>query len=169
MRKAYCPPPWHFVACEGYMDQHLHNVQQEMRELLKSNNLRCTTSRLAVLVTMHEHKAPLTHQEIMKKLSPGSFDKASIWRILADLAERGLLRRMDLGDRIWRYELLDTCRSLSDEHAHFLCDACGIVYCLPPVELRSQSNFPEALKGADFHIRITGRCTECVNENSKAE
>ena len=146
------------------MDQHIQQVQQELRALLKSKNLRCTVSRLAVLVVMHEHKGPLTHQEIMSKLPNDSFDKASIWRILADLAERDLLKRMDLGDRVWRYELKDSCRSLAEEHAHFLCDVCNVVYCLPPVELRNQSNFPEALIGAELHIRITGRCVECIRK-----
>ena len=147
------------------MDEHLKQVQEEMRSLLRKNKLRCTTARLAVLVVMHEHRAPITHQELMQHLSKGVFDKASIWRILADLSEKGLLLRMDLGDRIWRYELIDSCRSVSDEHAHFLCDSCGVVYCLPPVKLRTQK-FPEALQGADFHIRITGRCRECVPKTS---
>ena len=147
------------------MDEHLKKVREEMRALLREHKLRCTTARLAVLVSMHEHKGPMTHQELMEILTEGAFDKASIWRILADLSEKGLLLRMDLGDRIWRYELIDSCRSVSDEHTHFLCDSCGVVYCLPPVKLRTQT-FPEALQGAELNIRITGRCRECVPKNA---
>jgi hypothetical protein len=47
----------------------------------------------------------MTHEQVMTDQPSGAHDRASVWRILSDLADTGLLRRMDLGDRIWRYDL----------------------------------------------------------------
>ncbi|MEC7988285.1 MAG: transcriptional repressor [Myxococcota bacterium] len=136
-------------------------MRKKIRELLKKHNLRVTKSRMAVMMAIHEKKAPMTHQEIMSIL-PDGFDKASIWRILANFAEIGLLVRMDLGDRIWRYELTDDRQTLDNKHAHFLCDDCGTVYCLPPVLLQIKSPLPKELEGAELNVRVTGRCSVCL-------
>lgn len=105
----------------------------------------------------------MTHEQVMAGLPSGVYDKASIWRILADLSEAGVLRRMDLGDRVWRYELHDSCRSVAQNHSHFLCEDCGEVSCLPPLVLRTpEGSFPEALVGAELRVRVTGRCAGCA-------
>ena len=125
--------------------------------------MRATSARIAVLVSLHEQQGPMTHEQVMSSLPEGVFDKASVWRILADLAETGILQRMDLGDRVWRYELLDACRALTDDHPHFLCEDCGEVSCLPPLEIRARDGaLPEALRGAEFRVRVMGRCQDCA-------
>ena len=143
---------------------HVHQVRTEVRGLLKAQGLRATAARIAVLVILHEHRGPMTHEQVMDALPQGVHDKASIWRILADLSEVGVLSRMDLGDRIWRYELRDACRTVTDDHAHFLCEDCGEVSCLPPIEIRALDGaLPDALRGADFRVRVTGTCAECTS------
>jgi len=70
---------------------------------------------------------------------------------------------MDLGDRVWRYELLDSCRLVEDDHSHLLCEDCGDVSCLPSLEVRGpDGTIPAALRGADFRIRVMGRCIDCA-------
>jgi len=127
--------------------------------------MRATAPRIAVLVTLHEEQGPMTHEQVMDSLPSGAFGKATVWRILSDLAESGLLRRMDLGDRVWRYELLDACRSATDDHPHFLCEACSEVSCLPPLEVRARDGvLPDVLRNAEFHLRVTGRCARCTGD-----
>jgi Fur family ferric uptake transcriptional regulator len=145
------------------MSNSLEQVQAEVRALLKNQGLRATAQRVAVLVTLHEQRTPMTHEEVMGLLAVGLYDKASIWRVLSDLAVAGILRRMDLGDRVWRYELQDACRTLSDDHPHFLCEECSEVTCLPPLEVRGKDGlFPPELLNAEFHIRISGKCGSCA-------
>ena len=142
----------------------VHQVRDEVRGLMKEHGLRATAPRIAVLVVLHEHRRPMTHEQVMGALPEGAFDKASIWRILADLAEVGVLSRMDLGDRVWRYELRDACRAVTDDHAHFLCEDCGDVSCLPAIEIRAlDGRLPEALLGAEFRVRVTGTCAGCAS------
>lgn len=145
------------------MKHSIQEVRDEVRGLLKDLGLRATSARIGVLEVLHEQQRPMSHEAIMNQLPEGVFDKASVWRILADLADRGMLRRMDLGDRVWRYELIDNCRPVKDNHPHFLCEECSEVSCLPPLELRApDGDFPKALLGANFHIRVTGICADCL-------
>ena len=136
---------------------------EELRALLRRQGLRATSPRLDVLAILHDERSPMTHEALMERL-PGSFDRASVWRILAQLGEKGLLRRMDLGDRIWRYELYDACRAVAPDHAHFLCEGCGDVQCLPALFVRDASGaVPVPLRGADVRIRVTGQCADCAS------
>ena len=145
------------------MTHSIEDVRDEVRALLKAQGLRATAPRIAVLVTLHENKAPMTHEEVMGRLTPGVYDKASVWRVLSNLAEADLLRRMDLGDRVWRYELYDACRSITDDHPHFLCESCGVVSCLPALTISAANGqLPDTLLNADYQIRIAGRCAACV-------
>jgi Fur family ferric uptake transcriptional regulator len=145
------------------MPNNREKVQSEVRALLKNQGMRATAQRLAVLVILHEQERPMTHEAVMGLLSVGLYDKASIWRVLSDLAGVGIVRRMDLGDRVWRYELQDACRTVTDDHAHFLCEACKEVICLPSLEVRARDGeLPKALLDADFHIRISGTCGNCT-------
>ena len=146
------------------MSKKIEKVQAEVRALLKAQGMRATAQRLAVLVILHEKKVPMTHEEVMGLLARGLYDKASVWRVLSDLTGAGIVRRMDLGDRVWRYELHDTCRAISDDHPHFLCEDCGEVSCLPPLEVRAKKDggLPAVLTNAQFHIRITGTCASCI-------
>ena len=141
---------------------HVHKVREEVRALLKEHGLRATAPRIAVLVVLHEERRPMTHEQVMETLAQGVYDRASIWRILADMSDHGVLSRMDLGDRIWRYELRDACRTVTDDHPHFLCEDCGEVSCLPPLQVSAPDGaLPAALRGADFRVRIMGRCSDC--------
>ncbi|MEL6348902.1 MAG: transcriptional repressor [Myxococcota bacterium] len=139
-------------------------VRNEMKGRLKALGLRSTGSRLAVLNLLHDQARPLSHAELMVTLATEGWDPATIYRILSDLTEAGMLRRMDLGDHVWRFELIDECRTIKDDHAHFLCMDCGIVTCLPEVELRATGGtpLPPALRGAELHLKVTGRCADCI-------
>ncbi len=141
----------------------LDGVRDEVRGLLRARGLRATAVRVAVLVLLHEKARPMSHDEVMDALPTGAHDQASVWRVLSALADEGLLRKMDLGDRVWRYELRDACRPVSEDHPHFLCVACGTVACLPALVVRTPGGaLPAVLEGADFQVRITGTCARCA-------
>ncbi len=147
------------------MSQHHHaHPKDEMRARLKEAGLRATRPRLAILVEMHEHAGPLSHPELMELLGVDTFDRATVYRILSDLADATILRRMYLGDKVWRYELIDHCRTIADDHAHFMCVDCNRITCLPELELRPVSGgpLPPELCGAEVHLKVTGRCASCT-------
>ena len=50
------------------------DIQTQLRALVKSNDLRVTEQRLAVLTTLHLHRTPMTHDEFMRVLPGGAYD-----------------------------------------------------------------------------------------------
>lgn len=140
-------------------------IHAELKSLLHAKSMRATASRMTALKVLHDAARPLSHAELMSVIDKDGWDPATMYRVLSDLTEANLLCRMDLGDHIWRFELRDACRSIQDEHAHFLCTDCGQVTCLPEVELRTTngSSLPASMIGAELHLRVTGRCSGCLS------
>ena len=138
-------------------------IRLKFRALLKEFGMRATAPRLAVMLSLHEKKRPMTHDGVAASLPDGAFDKATVWRVLSDLTAVGILRRMDLGDRIWRYEFVDENQTAEDSHPHFLCEECGVISCLPALQVTTlDGRLPKELVNASFQIRIAGTCQVCL-------
>src|SRR4051812_24845920 len=73
---------------------------------LRGAGLRRTGPRVAVLERLEAATAPLSHGEVAAMLTPAGFDRATVYRNLIDLVKKGLVRRADLGDHVWRFELV---------------------------------------------------------------
>ena len=130
--------------------------------LLRAHGLRATRTRLRVLEQVAMLGQPASHDDVVTALAGAVRDRATIWRVLSDLVEVGILRRLDPGDRVWRYELAGSCQHQAS-HAHFLCEVCGIVDCLPPLEVRTTDGLPlpAVLRQQRPHLRLVGRCLSC--------
>ena len=141
----------------------------ELRDQLRKAGLRATSARVSVLRCLEASKVPLTHAEVYDQVAADGFDRATVYRNLIDLADVGFLKRYDLGDHVWRFELL---RSDADgksvhgteAHPHFVCSDCGTVECLPAasVSLSGVRGGPKSLrKASDLEIQIRGLCNDC--------
>jgi Fur family ferric uptake transcriptional regulator len=87
--------------------------------------------------------------------------RASIYRILDLLGERGLINRLELGDGTTRYELIDPA---GDHHHHLLCDSCGR---LVPFDDRELEHAIDRLarrldfRTDDHEVVLHGACSAC--------
>ena len=133
----------------------------EIRELVRKAGLRCTAARLAVVQTLRRAAAPLTHAEVAEQLAPQGFDKATVFRNLIDLAEADLVRRTELGDHVWRFEIRDPSDPDAGQHPHFVCIDCGGVTCLTGIEFDSATKKRAAKLGRITEILLKGHCTNC--------
>lgn len=140
----------------------LHQVR-DVRADLKRAGLRSTPQRLAVLTELRSSKSPLSHKELCARLDGTYWDQTTVFRALNSLVEADLVRRVDFGDRIWRFEL--TSQAVSPvNHLHFFCIDCGSIACLQGTDLASAV---EALKInsdgaiAVHEIVIRGKCGNC--------
>jgi Fur family ferric uptake transcriptional regulator len=134
-----------------------------LRATLHAKGLRATPSRLAVLGMLLEAKAPLSHGEVADLPSGGSWDRATIYRNLMDLSEAGLVRRTDVGDHVWRFEMT-RAGDHATPHPHFVCTGCGAVACLPNLELamRPGRGTPRAVKQKRVEVQLRGLCDRCA-------
>jgi Fur family transcriptional regulator, ferric uptake regulator len=77
--------------------QEIKDEVAELRALIRGAGLRSTSARIAVLQQLRQVDSPITHAELAEELVPLGFDKATIFRNLADLAEADLVTRTELG------------------------------------------------------------------------
>lgn len=143
------------------------DLHQAQRAALHEAGLRATPARMAVLRALQQAAAPLTHSEVVARLHGGAWDPATVFRNLVTLVEAGFLRRTDVGDHVWRFELLSDEQQAdagAHEHAHFLCTECGEVTCMPQLELALPrgSRVPRSVRTREVRIQLQGRCDDCV-------
>ncbi len=138
--------------------------QQEFRDLLKEKNLKVTSARLAVLGVLASASKPLTHAEVQEQLQEHSIDQSTIFRNLNDLTEAGLLNRTELGDHMWRFELVRGGHT--NDHPHFVCVDCGTVTCLEESALNLTHQKKVSGVGIISQVLVKGHCLDCSDGKS---
>ncbi len=91
-----------------------------------------------------------------------SISRATVYRILAEAAEEGTIRRLKLRDASDRYDLT------LKEHHHITCKSCGHVADIT-VELDDNSLSSLAKAGEGFsieecHVEFFGLCEKCQKQ-----
>jgi Fur family transcriptional regulator, ferric uptake regulator len=136
---------------------------EHARKILREAGMRCTAARLWVMQMLTDSKSPLSHAQVADVLSPKGFDRATIYRNLIELADAGLVSRIELGDHVWRFELKRPNHLGATEHPHFVCIDCGTVTCMPEVSFQ----LPKATESSpDTQLNVTevllkGHCGHC--------
>ncbi len=134
---------------------------EQAREMIRGGHLRCTSCRIAVLQHLSTADHPISHNEVSDALVPLGFDKSTIYRCLIEMADAGLLARLDLGDHVWRFEMLTAEDQGGVDHPHFMCLDCGKVSCLPDVKVQISPK-KSAAAGADItEVLLKGHCASC--------
>jgi Fur family ferric uptake transcriptional regulator len=137
--------------------------QTDLVRAIRSAGLSRTGPRVAVLQHLETATAPLSHGEIVDALGSG-YDRATVYRNLMDLVRAQLITRSDLGDHVWRFEVVRSGEAAhTSEHPHFLCTDCGEVSCLPAevVSVVPVRGVPRSLRRRDVEVQIKGLCNSC--------
>jgi Fe2+ or Zn2+ uptake regulation protein len=98
------------------------NGEAATRETIRAAGLRATPQRLAVLaVAARAGGAHLSAEDVWQRLRQGTgeMDRSTVYRVLADLTEAGLLEQVRLGDGVARFEIQEVA------HHHAVCTRCG--------------------------------------------
>lgn len=143
---------------EAAEDRHV----EQAREDIRAAGFRATPARIATLLELRASDSPLTHADLAERLAGSGVDKATAFRNLNDLAQRGLLRRTELGDHVWRFEAINLQDNHDRRHPHFVCVDCGHVTCLNDVQLKvdNRKRGGKAV-GEVTEILLRGHCTDC--------
>jgi Fur family transcriptional regulator, ferric uptake regulator len=134
----------------------------EAKAILRAAGLRGTAARIGVVQCLAREKFPLTHAEVTGRLSEFGFDQSTIYRCLTELADAGLLARLDMGDSVRRFELLlDESHTGISEHPHFLCIDCGKIQCLSDVAFKLSPRRGANSFGTVTEVLVKGHCAAC--------
>lgn len=141
---------------------------RELREAIRETGMRATASRIAVLRELRNASRPISHAEIVEALESEPWDRATLYRNLIDLANAGLARKVELGDRVWRFD--GSGAALAHDaalHPHFVCTVCGSVECLPETSVTTSAKAaPEVLQRPGLEVQLRGVCDACDPVNT---
>lgn len=129
--------------------------------ILQAAGLRCTEGRVAMLEVLLRADNPLTHQEVLRAVEPVGLNRVSVYRALDAFLKAGIVHRVEVGDRVWRFAVCDCGNVGGHCHPHFTCRSCGKVECLNSVTL---SPVLEPEKGyiiEEQEVYWRGLCPEC--------
>lgn len=136
---------------------------EEAFRALRDAGHRAGGAREAVIALLDREGGGLSAQQIADQLrdAPRRVGTASIYRALATLDELGLVRGLDVGHGVTRYELVRTGGS---HHHHLVCVNCGRTEVFDDSELervisRLEQRAPYAVKSHDVILR--GVCPRC--------
>jgi len=130
---------------------------------LKNAGLKATLPRVKVLEVIRGSQARhLSAEEVYRRLlgQGGDLGLATVYRVLSQLEEAGLLSRnvFDGGKAV--YEINE-----GSPHDHLICLDCGRVDEYTSVEIQSQQRQLAAARGYELASRgqvLYGRCPDCV-------
>jgi len=139
--------------------------------ILREAGLRQTAPRLATLQEIATLSAPVSHGELVERMAVFDYDAATIYRCLNDLADAGILSRMQLGDRTFRFEFREQTPEIPVTgalHPHFLCVQCGRILCLEHRDILSadERRRIKARVGEVTEILVKGVCHPCRERQS---
>ena len=142
--------------------KHQKSSQSEsIKQAIRDVGLRATPARIATLKLIQGASSPLTHAEVSEELQDLGVDKATVFRNLNDMASAGLLRRTELGDHVWRFELVAQDGGHGSAHPHFVCVDCGTVSCMDQIKLTAGSLRLSEEYGEVTEILLRGHCNDC--------
>lgn len=137
--------------------------KSELRDVIRAAGMRATASRIAVLDQLRNATRPISHAEIVGALEGEPWDRATLYRNLVDLTNAGLARKVELGDRVWRFEDSGSQeRHDAALHPHFVCTVCGSVSCLPDAAVTGlDEGAQRARPKRPVEVQLRGVCDSC--------
>lgn len=136
---------------------------EQVLDQVRAGGGRVTNSRRALVSALMEGGGHLSAEDLVARLRMSHPDLAesTVYRLLTDLSDRGLVRHVHMGHGPAVYHLSD------DDHHHLVCDRCGRVTDVPasvltPVvsKLRQQYDF----HFSPGHSALQGTCSRCWHE-----
>jgi Fur family transcriptional regulator, ferric uptake regulator len=133
--------------------------QEASKAQIRAAGLKWTSSRAAVLRVLQRAAAPLTHADVVEEVEKEGFEPSTVYRNLVDLFDAGVLKRFDVGDHTWRYEVANH----DDTHPHFWCESCGVIECLPDASVQLQKSPKRGLGARRIAtVLLKGACAACA-------
>jgi len=137
-------------------------MQEEIKGILKRNNLSVTGSREKILSLFLSQQGALAHGDIEKKAGE-RFDRVTVYRTLQTFVEKGIIHAIPTADNSIRYALCkDECTEghHHDHHIHFVCTNCGNTYCLDDVAT-PDVRLPRGYVTSHIEVVVDGICKSC--------
>ena len=147
-------------------------VAQDLAEKLNENGYKLTAPRreiLNVLPKMDRHFSAEDLWGLLRKRGQ-HIGMATVYRTIHLLTDLRLVRRLNFGERHFRYEIVESDQRLTEEPLYLVCVQCGRVIELETggtlgVRRLERELFQERLfKVRDRDFKLFGYCSKCVEQ-----
>ena len=143
------------------------SLRNQSRDMLSSKKATVTNPRFVVLDLLLKENRPLTIDQVLK-LSKGKLAQSTLYRVIGDLSDFGLITEFTTPENTMVIELN------SDEgnhHHHIFCKDCGSITDIelnPELESALESEVAKIEKyrsiSIDSHsLELYGTCDDCTN------
>lgn len=148
------------------------NNQEQFKDLLRTNGLKVTYQRIAILEVLSNRPGEhLTAEEIydLVKAEYPDIGLATVYRTIQLLSDLNLIDKLNLDDGYVRYEIGRKNCEECHHHHHLICLECGNIYAFQDDLLE---NLEERIKETlgfeveDHEVKLYGHCKECINEKA---
>ena len=131
-------------------------------QLLKSNKLRLTNARKAVLGVFMSESTAQSHADLEDVLD-SSIDRVTIYRTLDTFVNSGILHKIPDDSGAARYALCNNCSEHEhhDNHVHFKCRVCGLSECLMHTQIPTVA-LPAGYQAEGGNLLLEGVCYRCA-------
>lgn len=136
---------------------------QEAQRRLSEAGFRRGGARTAIVELLAGQRCALSAYEIEDELRAGGrkVGRASVYRVLDELAGLGVLTRVEVGQDSARYE---AARSDEHHHHHMVCERCGEVQPFADEELERAVHRlagKVSFEVAEHDVVLRGSCPAC--------
>lgn len=136
--------------------------------LLRAAGVRATRKRVGVLDAVLAAERAVAPAELLERPElTALLDRATLYRTLDLLAERGLVLRTLGPDRAFRYCAGNGAPG-GAAHGHFYCLRCHAMCCLPQAALAVEQVLPPGAAAGHVEIRVDGLCAACREAEAEA-
>jgi Fur family ferric uptake transcriptional regulator len=132
--------------------------EESYKQLLEQKGLKKTKVRIALLQHFMSIEYAQSYNDLQAVLV-NEVDKSTLYRSLASFEQAGIIHSINDHSGLTKYAFGQP-PSQGNEHAHFVCERCEMVYCmgkLAPLEL----NVPMGFKTNKVQTILKGVCSDC--------
>lgn len=135
----------------------------DYKQILNNAHLRATDERLFVFELLHRADKPQTSKEIFKKCKNLKMHETTLYRMLIDFKENGLIKQIDFGGKLPYFEIAD----MEHDHHHIICTKCkrvsDFVGCgAEVVAKKALLTSKEFARITSHSFELFGLCKKCV-------
>jgi Fur family ferric uptake transcriptional regulator len=131
---------------------------KKITEILHKNDLVRTSCREEIIKAFVESPNPLSKDEVKTAVS-GNFDRTTFYRTFKTLLRKEVIHKIVIDNTIVKYAISKN-QNQAEQHAHFFCKKCNMVFCIPEVNW-TYKGLPDNYNAEQAEILIKGYCTNC--------
>lgn len=144
-------------------EEEIQTAENIFREYLRDRGLKYTPERQALMREVLRNDSHFEAEQLLINLreSGGKVAKATVYRTLPLLVNCGIVRQVQFGDKLTRYEHTFG----QDHHDHMVCRRCRRIVEFDSTDVEKLRTVVAAqfkFHAVSHRFQITGLCWECV-------